>query len=552
MTDLAQLLATPGESLDGIAISGDEARAQLGVELYPLPVQTLRGLWVAIYLRISDDKAEDLKGVRRQAVDTIRHVLHRGAAGVVIYEENDTSAFRKKRIPLTDGEGNRYFVWRVIRPRWQAMLSSLRSGEQKAAAVHDIDRLARDPRDLEDAIELAEFVGRRFEGVTGSLDLNSDNGRAMARVMVAMANKASADTSRRTKRKHRELAEEGVPVGSQRPFGWKADKLTLEPAEASEIRTAVMKIRGGVKPTGIMADWQDRGILTPHGNTWRWSPFMSMLRNPRLCGFRSRQVREVKETGAVHDRWEIVKRADGTEVVGKWEKIIDREEWEDLVAKIGKASTPAGSYDEGGRRKYLLTGLVRCGRCPGHPNMSGGRTTVKGDQGYWRYKCESRLDGGCGGNTRHMGKVDELITKLVFQHHDRLMAAAGQTPQDPDPVDTARLAEIDELLADLYSGWKAKKVPSSDYFTMRQDLAREREELVAANAATERSAISRTVAEDVRHRWDSAPVAEKSAFLSRYLRAVIIMPIEPVWSERSRKMVRPWAFNRDLIEPVWL
>ena len=248
--DLAELLATPGKSLDGVTVSGDEARAQLGVELCPQAVRSMDGLHVAVYLRISDDRLEEYRGVRRQATDTINYVLARGTASVTIYEENDNSAFKKKRITVTDEQGNQYFAWRVIRPRWQAMLAALRSGVCTAACVYDLDRLARDNRDLEDAIELAEHYHRLFDGTTGSLDLNTDGGRAMARVLTAMNNKSSADTSRRQKRKHRELAEEGQPVGPRRPFGWKADKRTLEPAEAAEVRDAIAKIVAGCQPDG--------------------------------------------------------------------------------------------------------------------------------------------------------------------------------------------------------------------------------------------------------------------------------------------------------------
>src|SRR5690606_3225409 len=98
----------------------------------------------------------------------------RGAASTVLYEENDTSAYKKKRLVRTDEHGNRYLVYRVIRPVWQRMLADLRSGVIDAAVVVDIDRLARDLRDLEDAIEIAQYYGRRFEGLTGSLDLNTD------------------------------------------------------------------------------------------------------------------------------------------------------------------------------------------------------------------------------------------------------------------------------------------------------------------------------------------------------------------------------------------
>lgn len=54
------------------------------------------------------------------------------------------------------------------------------------------------------------------------------DGKLMARIYAALANKASADTSRRVSRKHLELARQGVPVGGTRPrsasipCGWDA------------------------------------------------------------------------------------------------------------------------------------------------------------------------------------------------------------------------------------------------------------------------------------------------------------------------------------------
>lgn len=95
--------------------------------------------------------------------------------------------------------------------------------------------------------------------------------------MVAMGNKASADTARRTRRNHKELAEAGVPVGARRAFGWQ---------EAREAREAIDKLIAGVKLTGILADWRKRGIKTTAGKDWRWPPFTMYLRNPAwpACG----------------------------------------------------------------------------------------------------------------------------------------------------------------------------------------------------------------------------------------------------------------------------
>lgn len=190
----------------------------------------LTGLVVGRYLRISKDLQHDAKGVGRQNEDEISAIESAGGIVGPVYDENDTGAYKKKRIRLADGT----VIYRVIRPLWQKLLEDLRSGTVGAAIVYDLDRLARDPRDLEDAIEIVEHYRRPIIGVTGSFDLVTDNGRFAARIIVAQANKASADTARRVARKHVQQQQEGVPTGGRRPFGWKADKRTLEPVEAEE------------------------------------------------------------------------------------------------------------------------------------------------------------------------------------------------------------------------------------------------------------------------------------------------------------------------------
>lgn len=555
MLELAALLQRPTEELDGVSVLGDVAREQLGLDLLPEHARSFAGVAVAIYLRISDDRNQDEGGVRRQAGDTAGYVLARGANKITFYVENDTSAFKKKRITMTDPEGFRYYVWRVIRPRWQKMLSALRSGVEQGVCVYNIDRLARDNRDLEDAIELATYYRRRFEGVTGSLDLNTDDGMTMARVMVAMANKASADTSRRTKRKHQELAEAGIPVGNYRPFGWQADKRTLNDAEAKEIREAVDKILAGVTPSGVLKDWHERRVLTTPGNTWKWSPFLSMLRNPRLAGMRARMVRTPDGAGRVNDRWEIIKKADGTEVKGQWEPVLERKVWDALIERIGEKAKPKQHYEVGGTRKYLLSGLVRCGNCQHHPRMNGATSKIRGVP-YSRYTCVGKVEGGCGGNSRNMENVDDLIRDLVFEHHDKL-AEAGGPVEEPDTEDQERLAYIEEMLQELWAQYKHpdknQRLPGTDYFAMRAELIAERDELLAAQSMGERQVVSVDQANDVRKRWDVATLHEKRAFIDRYLEAIVILPLEPRWNEKQGRMVMPTGrnFDPELIEPIW-
>jgi site-specific DNA recombinase len=67
--------------------------------------------------------------------------------------ENAVSAFKRQRVALPDGT----YDHRVMRPEWEKILTALRRGKCNALMVPDIDRAMRDPRTLEDLIDVVEY-----------------------------------------------------------------------------------------------------------------------------------------------------------------------------------------------------------------------------------------------------------------------------------------------------------------------------------------------------------------------------------------------------------
>jgi site-specific DNA recombinase len=118
-------------------------------------------------------------GVGRQQADTRKLVDLRGWTLAEIYLDNDVSAYQPK----------------VIRPDFERMLADLEAGVIQGIAVYDLDRLARQPADLERIISIYDRKPLVFATVQGDIDLSTPDGRTMARVMVAFANKASMDTA---------------------------------------------------------------------------------------------------------------------------------------------------------------------------------------------------------------------------------------------------------------------------------------------------------------------------------------------------------------------
>src|ERR1700683_4538584 len=65
------------------------------------------------------------KGITRQKEDILDLAARLGVDIVKWYPENDTTAFKKRRIRLPNGRS----VWRVIRPEFREMLEDYEDGE---------------------------------------------------------------------------------------------------------------------------------------------------------------------------------------------------------------------------------------------------------------------------------------------------------------------------------------------------------------------------------------------------------------------------------------
>lgn len=495
----------------------------------------IEGLTVGRYTRISDDTGSDAKGVARQEQDETAYIVAGGGTPGPVYEENDTSAYKKRRVRLADGT----VVYRVVRPVWQRMLDDLRAGTIGAACVYDLDRLARDPRDLEDAIEVVEHHRRPIVGVTGGFDLMTDNGKFAARILVAQANKSSADTARRVARKHLELQQNGTPTGGTRPFGWLADKKTLHPTESAELRKAVGRVAAGVKLGDVVADWNARSIRTTRGNRWVYTVVREMLRNPRLCGYRARTVTEHNDaTGTAHQYRQIVRNPDGTPVAGQWEPLISVAEWEALTQVIGDGR--AGKADTVNARTYLLSGILRCGKCTGRMRGAAKQASKVNDTATFVYACRSTSLGGCGGIARAGEPTDHYVTEAILAKVE-LELADAVSEVSPWPRDQ-ELADVTQTITEWTAGFKAKQLSAARYFAELPAMEAAERELIADRSRhrTAQAAASARPA-DIRAEWADYTLSQRRARIEDAVHAVIVHP-----AGRGRH-----AYNPDLLEPIW-
>jgi len=373
------------------------------------PSQTIRA---AIYTRISADAEGMGLGVSRQETDCKAVVDRRGWKLAGVYCDNDFSAFSMRK----------------PRPEYQRLLDDLNNHHVDAVVTWHPDRLHRSPRDLEDFIDVIEMTGAAVATCTaGDWDLANPEGRLMARIVGSVARKESEDKSRRLRRKHQELAEDGqVSGGGRRPFGYEKDRVTIRPDEAELVREAAERILAGWSVRSVVMDWRQRSIPTVTGAAWTATTVKRLLTSGRIAGFRTHHGMQAANAS--------------------WPAIITSEMSARLGALLGPERTRNGQRTAT-PRSYLLTGLVTCGACGARMTA---RPVIRKGNRYRRYFCAVDRD-GCG----HVGiaadPLAELVVAAVLLRLDSpQMAAALATTDDDGEADLrSAIAEDRRALSDL-------------------------------------------------------------------------------------------------------
>ncbi|MGW0763041.1 recombinase family protein [Streptomyces sp. NPDC002814] len=472
---------------------------------------------VGIYTRISRDDEGDALGVARQREDCERLADLRSWQAVKVYEDNDVSAFKRN----------------VVRDEFELMLGDLRAGLINGVVAYDLDRLARQPRDLERLIEIFDERPRlEFATVTNDINLATPDGRTMARVMVAFANKSSHDTSRRIKRKHLELAQQGKSTGGPAPYGWrKDDRNRVDPEAAKAIREAQREVLAGVRIGTIRTRWQQQGLGNPRAGTKRMAHHHveQILTSPRLVGYQT-----------YHGG--ILFGEDGQPVMGEWEPINTLEEWEAVCEVIAerKRKDPGRSL----ARRYLLSGIARCGICKNKIRGQNNRNWKPGSKvTKYTYQC-SVINGGCGKVGRVGEPVDQLIARLVLKEQREKATASGVSVEQRWPKEK----ELDDVIADIAQLVEAEKsrqitvstllqlLPSKE--RLRDELRLERSRFYKEQKVKQAKGRFGDLTEA---EFFDLPIERQQEIILHSLSAVVIYPA----GRGSRR------FDPDLIEPVW-
>jgi len=335
-----------------------------------------------IYTRQSLDRNGDGLAVARQETDCRKLCDQRGWAVIETVTDNDVSASNSKP-----------------RPGFTQVLRMIDERVVEVVVVWAVDRLVRQLADLEDVIGRCERAGVKLATVSGDIDLSTDAGRLVGRILASVARGEMERKAARQRRAYLQRAEAGKPnPWTCRPFGYQKDKMTPVPAEARAVAEACEQLLAGGTLRGIAAQWNAAGLAPSQGAPmWKGQTVRAVLSNPRIAGL-----------SAYHG--EIV----GS---GMWPALVNEETWRAVHAVLD---------DPGRRRKTrgvrsLLGGLARC-YC-GAPAY--GTRNSRGAPGY---RCREMAGtamglGGRGHVCRLSGPVDDYVSEIVIERLSRPDAA---------------------------------------------------------------------------------------------------------------------------------
>jgi DNA invertase Pin-like site-specific DNA recombinase len=430
-------------------------------------------------LRQSLDAAGDQLAVTRQRDDCRKIAADRGWEVVAEFVDNSISASDKRK----------------ARPAYDRLVKAYQVGEFDAIVSWDLDRLTRQPRQLEDWIDAAEERGLLLVTANGEADLGTDGGRLFARIKASVAR---AEVERKAARQRRALlqrAEQGRPPLGVRLTGYTTGG-KLIPGEAKTVRAIFARFNAGDSLRGITAWLIEHQVPTRNGRPWNPSSVRTILSNPRYAG-----------------RAVYLGQANGH--TGTWEPIIDDAAFETARAKL---ADPRRRTQVGTDRKHLGSSLYLCGVCD-RPvrSHSGGR-----------YRCPE------GGHViRVAASADNFVLKHIrarLARPDLADVLAGQG----DPKAEQAAAEVKRLrgrLTRIEADYDAELIDGRRYKIAAEKV---RAELTAAEAAQIRTASDSDAAAVITARdpvaaFNRAPLGGQRAVIDFFC------TIRLDWAPRGRK-----------------
>ena len=469
-----------------------ELEAENLLDLITDPDSTVLG-----YLRMSKAIGTDAHGVARDAVRQAIKAKEEGKAfrpdpetGLPFFVDNSISAANNGR------DDNKR-----PRPSYERLVAEVETGTVTEVMSPNLDRLHRDPMELEAFILLAirqrEYgTPFRFTELSSSImDLNTADGQGNARLLASMAAREVAKTRERlmadneARRRDRGWGSAMIPLGFKALRDPATDRKLFPFIEPHPVWGPVIRDSAEDYATDratladLAARWEALGVPRSGRAELGWDSRLvgQALRRHAIAG-----IQTYRRQGRDRDgkRWPVEVLGDGA-----WEALVSKRTFRTIEAKTVRN---AARYRATGRAPGPYTRLFRCAGCGGWLYRAN-----RSDRGTWSWTCLTARE-GCG-KVSVSGPDAEAWARAHAAgelHRQRIEADAAALTDDGDVARlSAELSALDAHIEENKALYRARRIRPDTYADTDTELHRDKDALTAQLDAAEGKAV------DLTHQW---------------------------------------------------
>jgi site-specific DNA recombinase len=327
------------------------------------------------------------------------------------------------------------------RPALEKLMTDIETEKIQMVIVTKLDRITRSLKDLIQMMEFFEKNKVKFISITQNIDTTGPMGRFMLNLLGSVAQVEREMTAERVGEDllHRALA--GKYNGGIVPYGYttRASMITelkkqgytqdaafkeaskIEPKkfiinekEAEEVKKIYDMYLKLKSIRGVTEQLNAEGYRTRHKLPWAAASILRVLTNPTYTG---KIWYGKRKTNPLTGRLEQVPEKDWKIVKGEHERIID----DDIFYRVQEIIKQSSYHQPRPYNTYLLSGLLRCGRCNGpmygyvyKGKYTSRKTKHSRIKKYFWYRCHTYGQKGkaiCKGLVIPGDKIEEIVIK---------------------------------------------------------------------------------------------------------------------------------------------
>lgn len=328
-------------------------------------VTDVTNLKAALYVRVSTHWQVDKDSLPLQREDLVNYAKY--ALNISEYEIFEDAGYSAKN---TD------------RPRYQQMMSRLRTGEFSHLIVWKIDRISRNLLDFAAMYDELKRLGVVFVSKNEQFDTSTAIGEAMLKIILIFAELERKMTSERVTAVMLSRANNGLWNGGRVPLGYDYDKTTkqfsINEKEAITVRKIYELYEDNHSLILTVKAMNESGMLPRSGIPWNPTTLSGVLRNIFYVGIYLYN-RYDASTGYSRAQSNMKDESEWIIVRDHHPAIIEESRW----LAVGEHLKSQRRSNKDGPRTYtrvnthIFAGLLRCGCCGSQ--MASSRDRVRGN-----------------------------------------------------------------------------------------------------------------------------------------------------------------------------